>query len=213
MLLKKSDQKYKEEFKINVPFLLLFTTLWATFAKSRFSRFRAKVVQSVLYIINDKGQSGPGPPRPLKSFWLGLVSSCSLPLLALACCLSRSKLFLLALDCSCLILLAFAGPDWLLLALACCIACSCLLLLALACSRLLLLALALLHCLFLLALACSCLLVLNLAGFCVLLIALACSCLLLLALACSCWLSLALACSCSLLPGAGWCWLVLASAG
>ena len=48
MLLKKSDKKYKEKFKINVPFLLLFTTLWATFAKSRFSRFRAKVVQSVV---------------------------------------------------------------------------------------------------------------------------------------------------------------------
>ena len=47
MFLKKNVQKRYEEINIDVPFLLLFTALWATCTQKRLKRHEAKVGQSV----------------------------------------------------------------------------------------------------------------------------------------------------------------------
>ena len=47
MFLNKNIQKRYEEVNVDVPFLLLFTALWATYTQKRLKRHEAKVSQSV----------------------------------------------------------------------------------------------------------------------------------------------------------------------
>ena len=47
MFLKKNVQKRYEAINIDIPFLLLFTALWATCTQKRLKRHEAKVGQSV----------------------------------------------------------------------------------------------------------------------------------------------------------------------